>query len=283
MTGTIFVMIRSKVLFMKLNPLFILLLLVSANVNAQPFRYIEDSDAQRDSISKLKISRYTEYSSTYEDSNNRILSSIVEFDRNGNKTRDYRFDLYHKSNYQMTWLYDDFGRIIEQTSYSPDSLTIHQKIYHCYDDRGNKVEYINEIYSNGLAQGNSRTVYGYDSLNHLISLKVYNKKGLQTHYEYRYHPNGYRIQELTYSADGKLLRTRPVAESHERTEPYGLPMPPNPEIEALLKETIIKDPNTGNTIYKDGYGIREFTNQGLLIYWYQDHFKHHWYHYSFYK
>lgn len=252
---------------------------------AQPFRYISGEESQRDSIRMLGIKGYTEYSATYEDSTKRTVTSIIEYDRQGNMTRNFRHDLVGGWENQYTWKYDDKNQLIEEATYSPDSLTLLQRFYHCYDDRGNETEYITENYSNGVFDGNSRTLNEYDSLNHLISLKVYAKNGLHTHYEYRYNQHGLKIQELVYSPEGKLLWRRPSSELYyeDQRMPYGFPPDPDPELGALMRVTVTFDHKTGYTTYSDGYGKRVFNSKGLLIYWLQDHFRHHWYRYVFYE
>lgn len=229
----------------------------------------------------LGIKGYKEYSSTYEDSTRRVLTAIVEYDTNGNMIRNFRHDLKGGWVNQTTWKYDEHNRLIEETSFAPDSLTILQRFYHCYDERGNKIEYIAENYSQGTFSAASRTVNGYDSLGHLLSIKVYTSNGLFTHYEYRYSPQGFRTEELVYSPEGKLLWKRPYSDYYEEREPYGFPSERDPELEELLRVTKTYDPKTGNITYADGYGRRIFNTAGLLIYWYEGYFKHHWFEYRF--
>lgn len=272
-------------LYIKIKTSFTAVLIIfTLKVSAQPFRYISGLDSQIDSIKLLGIKGYKEYSSSHEDSARKMLTAIVEYDTNGNMTRNFRHDLVGGWENQYIWKYDKNNRLIEQATYSPDSMTLLQQFYHCYDERGNETEYITENYSNGVFVGNSRTLNEYDSLNHLISLKVYAKNGLHTHYEYRYNQHGLKIEELVYSPEGKLLWRRPSSELYyeDQRMPYGFPPDPDPELEALMKVTVTFDPTTGNTTYSDGYGKRIFNSKGLLIYWHEGHFRHHWYEYSFY-
>ena len=262
--------------------LFVLALFGGNFMFAQPFRYISGTEEQRDSIKLLRIKGYTEYCATFADSTSRVLTSIIEYDVQGNMTRNFRHDLMGGWENQYTWKYDEKNQLIEEANYSPDSLTYLQRFYYCYDERGNRTEYIVEFYSQGKIASVSRTVNTYDSLNHLTSLKVYSNKGLQTHYEYTYNANGARLEELVYSPEGKLLWRRPSSTYYQEEQPYGFPLERDPELEALLKVTVTYDPVTGNTTYADGYGKRVFSSKGLLIYWYEGNFRHHWYTYSFY-
>jgi hypothetical protein len=249
---------------------------------AQPFRYISGTQDQRDSIKMLGIRGYKEFSATFQDSTKRILTSIIEYDKMGNVIRNFRHDMNGGWENQYTWKYDDKNQLIEEASYSPDSLTFNQRFFHCYDDRGNQLEYIVEWFDQGKLKTVSRTVSTYDTLNHITSLKVYSNNGLQTHYEYTYNKNGARLEELVFSPEGKLLWRRPSSTEYEDREPYGFPTERDPELEALMKVTVSYDQKTGNTTHSDGYGKRVFNSKGLLIYWYEGNFKHHWFDYSFY-
>jgi hypothetical protein len=249
--------------------------------SAQPFRYISGEDSQKDSIKLLGIRSYKEYTAPFNDSTQRILTTIVEYDEQGNQTRNFSHDPVGGWENQYTWKFDENNREIEKSYFSPDSNTYLQRFYSCYDEKGNLTEYVVEHYGGGQFVGNSRTVNEYDSVGHLISLKVYSKEGLHTHYEYRYHPSGYRTEELVFSPEGKLLWRR-AASSYEREEPYGFPTERDPETEKQFVVTITIDPQTGNTIYSDGFGIRIFNAKNMLIYWCQSKYRYHWYEYTFY-
>lgn len=264
---------------------FFVSILFSSLAFSQPFRYNSGNDHDRDSIKLLKIHGFKEYSASFSDSLDKQLTRIVEFDTNGNMTRNWWHDENYNSDGQWSWSYNNENRLIEHKTFTGDSLTRLQRFLYCYDFQGNEVESITENYSDGKLAGTSRTTKKYDSTGHILELKVYGDHGIHTHYEYSYNQFGRKIEERVYAPDGSLQWKRPVTDwDYEEGNrlPYGLPNETDPELEALRKETITYNPITGEKIYSDGYGYRVFAKNGLLLKWYQTNFKYHWYQYTFY-
>jgi hypothetical protein len=265
---------------MKFSFIFMVSMLLSSLAMSQPFRYTSGNDHDRDSIKLLKIKGFKEYLALFSDSSNRNLTRIVEFDRNGNMIRNWWHDENYNSDGQWTWTYDSDNRLLEHVTFTGDSLTKLQRFLYCYDSKGNEVEAITENFSEGKLVGTSRTTKEFDTSGHLLVLKVYGDKGIHTHYEYSYNQFGRKTEERVYAPDGTLQWKRPTSDwdyGDEERLPYGFPPDPDPELEALRKETIIYNQITGEKTISDGYGFRVFSKDGLLLKWYQTNFKYHWY------
>ncbi len=252
--------------------------------SAQPFRYVNTNDAERDSIKRLGIKQYKEFIAPFDDQNTKILVRIVEYDTNGNLTRDWRFDLTTKKQNQYTYRYSSKNILLESATYFPDSLTYFQRFIHNFDSAGNEIESITENYTKGKLASTTKIIRTYDSKNQLTDLKGISADGtINAHYEYMYNEYGARIEEITYNNDGTIEYRREVDNgSSEREEAYGFPADPNLELEVLFKETTTYLTD-GTRKVEDGFGYRIFDSKNLLLYWEEKNYRQHWYEYLFYE
>lgn len=270
--------------YMKKLILLFVLLTFGTLTFAQPFRYIRGNEYDRDSVKLLKIKSYKEYTSAFAEPEVKKLSHLVEYDTNGNVIRDLRINLENGLQHQTCYRYSPKNLLLEQLTYTKDTLDLIQRFAHKYDAKGNEIETSATFYSDGKASSSSRTIYCYDTLNQLIEMRSYNHQDKEVyHYEYRYNQFGQKTNELVFDQFGKLLYNRSVERenSHEH-EPYGFPSEHNAEIEALMKETMTIHVDGGFTI-ENGYDIRIFNKNKILLYWYQKHFQYHWYTYTYWE
>ncbi len=251
---------------------------------AQPFRYVNSNDAERDSIKRLGIKQYKEFIAPFDDQNTKTLVRIVEYDTNGNRTRDWRFDPITKKQNQYTYRYSSKNVLLESATYFPDSVTYFQRFIHNFDSAGNEIESITENYTRGKLASTTKIIRTYDSKNQLIELKGISADGsINAHYEYVYNEYGARIEEITYNKDGTIEYRREVDNgSSEREEAYGFPSDPNPELEVLFKETTTYLAD-GTRKVEDGFGYRIFGRNNLLLYWEEKTYRFHWFEYLFYE
>lgn len=249
---------------------------------AQPFRYIQGNDVDRFQIKALHIKSLKEYTSTFSEPDLKKLSHLIEYDTNGNVIRDLSISLDNGLQNQTTYRYSPQNLLLEQITYTKDTLTIIQRFVHNYDTRGNEIETSTTFYSDGAVSSSSRTIYCYDTLNQLIEIRSYNHKDKEVyHYEYLYNRFGQKTNELVFDQFGKLLYNRAVEREYpDEQGPYGFPTELDPEIEALMKETTSFNQDGSYTI-ENGYDIRTFDKNKILLYWHQKHFKYHWYNYTF--
>jgi hypothetical protein len=251
--------------------------------SAQPFRYLSGNEIERDSIKRLGIKQYKEFIAPFDDSSSKTLVRIVEYDTNGNLTRDWRFDPITKNQNQYTYRYSSTNLLLESATYFPDSLTYFQRFIHNFDSAGNEIESITENYHEGKLTSTAKIIRTYDSKNQLTELKGISTDGTtNAHYGYVYNEYGSRIEEITYNNDG-TIRYRRAADngSSEREEAYGFPTDPNPELEVLFKEITTYLPD-GNRKVEDGFGYRIFDLNNVLIYWEEKNYRMHWFEYAYY-
>lgn len=247
----------------------------------QPFRYVNGNDMDRDSIKRLGIKQYKEFIAPFDDQNTKTLVRIVEYDTNGNLTRDWRFDPMTKKQNQYTYRYSSNNLLLESATYFPDSVTYFQRFIHNFDSAGNEIESITENYTEGKLASTTKIIRTYDSKNQLIELKGVSSEGkVYAHYGYVYNEFGNRTDELTYDNDGKLLYHRKVDvwSNGEREQPYGFPPDPGMELEVLQPETttFLAD---GTRKVEDGFGYRIFDANNLLLYWEEKNYRKHWFEY----
>jgi hypothetical protein len=250
---------------------------------AQPFRYIRGNDYDRDSIKLLKIKGYKEYTALHADTNNRKLSHIVEYDTNGNMIRNVLIDFSIGKMNQWTYNYSPNNLLLEQASFYPDTMTIVQRTSYQYDQRGNQTEVLNENYFEGKVNSSTLVLMCYNSLNQLKECKQYNSNNkLLSHYEYIYDDFGNKTEELVYSESGKLLYRRDTRYQFDDSEEmYGLPTNRDPELEELMKERTSFNSNGTRTV-EDGYSIRIFNAQNILLQLTEKNFRYKWFEYTFY-
>lgn len=250
---------------------------------AQPFRYIRGNEYDRDSIKLLKIKGYKEYTALFPDTSIKYLSHIVEYDTNGNMIRNVIIDFTIPRMNQWTNKYSANNLLMERASYYPDTMTMVERTRYKYDQQGNQTEAFSENFSEGKVSSSSLTVMCYNNLNQLREIKRYNSNNkLLSHYEYIYDDHGNQLEELTYSESGKLLYKRDTRyENDEEEQMFGLPVNRDPEIENLLKETTTYKTN-GNRIVEDGYSIRVFNKQNVLLELIHKNYKYNWFVYSYY-
>ena len=266
---------------------FLLVFAIGLFVNtaiAQPFRYITNTSAQRDSIKLLKIKSYRQYSARYNKPEQKKLTGIVEYDQNGNLTRKWMLNAETGAQNQWTYKFDKENKLQVFANYFPDSISLNQRIVHKYDRKGNEVEVISEFYKEGKLSGTSKTIKEYDSKGNCIDLKSVNDKGkVYNHYKYVYDANGRKIEEITYQKDDETSYSRKVDpyEYQEEQQPIGLPMDTDPDIEKLLYETTTHLPS-GKWKVENGYDIRIFDWNNVLVEWTEKNFRQHWFEYSYY-
>jgi len=263
--------------------LFLSVLIFSQLSLAQPFRYIKGNEYDRDSIKLLKIHGFKEYTAVHPDTNQRILSMIVEYDTNGNLTRKYSVDLLNGKANQWTYKYSPNNLLLEYCSFYPDSLTMTQRVMYKYDNNGNQIQVENENYFQGKISSSNCAIMKYNRLDQLIALKKFDSKDkLTAHYEYVYDDFGNQIEELVYSPEGKLMYRRDTRyQNNEIHEMYGLPMDDDLEINDLLRDKITYRAD-GSRIVENGYDVRVFDKNNLLLKLTKKNYKYHWYEYSFY-
>jgi hypothetical protein len=261
--------------------LFLLLAIVQLS-SGQPFRYISGNDIDRPSIKVLGIKNYKEYVSSVDDTNSKTLVRIVEYDTNGNLTRDWRFDPITKNQNQWTYRYSSKNLLLESATYFPDSMTYLQRFIHNYDTAGNEIEFITEGYNHGVLAATKKTLKSYDSRNLLVDMIEIKTDGTTVgHYGYVYDEFENRIEEITYDKSGKILYRRPVSYWLKEEEPIGFPPEPDPVLEALQKETTTYFAD-GTRKVEDGYGHRIFDSNDMLLFWEEKNYRKHWFEYSFY-
>lgn len=251
---------------------------------AQPFRYIRGNEYDRDSIKLLKIKGYKEYTAMFPDTSKKYLSHITEYDTNGNLIRNVIIDFSIGKMNQWTYKYSANNLLLEYGSYFPDTLTRNQRVVYKYDQNGNQIEILSENFSEGKISSSSRAVQCYNSLNQLMELKQYDSNNkFRSHYEYIYDNFGNKIEELVYSESGKLLYRRDTRYQFDDSEErYGLPIDRDLEIEELLKEKTSYDTN-GNRTVEDGYSIRVFNKQNILLQLIEKNFRYKWFEYTYYR
>lgn len=255
---------------------------------AQPFRYKNGNDSDRDTISSLKISGYKEFIQ-YQDSSKKILVTIEEFDKNGNVTRHLIIDPVTGNQNQWTYQYSHENLLLEQGVYYPDSTTLIQHFIHEYDYSGNEIKYVNEFYSNGKFAASHIVVRKYDAQNRCIDALQTNHKGeFHSHYGYEYGDGGLKT-ELVYNEKGDVLwRREGYINDENELDPIGFPPDEDPETKAYLdsmkQERIAYFADSaGGYQVEDGYDIRRYNQQGMLIYWYEKKYREHWFEYSYHK
>lgn len=251
---------------------------------AQPFRYIRGNEYDRDSIKLLIIKSYKEYTASFTDSTQRTLSHWVEYDSNGNVIRDWRNDSKTGRINQNIYLYSPENLLLEHLVFYPDTTTRTQGFSYKYDVKGNQIEAQTYYYSNNKISSSSSTIKCYDSLNRVTELWGFNAKGEQTaHYEYIFDVFGRQTDELVFSNKGVLLYRRDThLNFDEHEEMYGLPMPIDPFLEELQKEKVSYNTLTGLRTVEDGYGKRIFNSNNIILFWYENNFKYHWFEYTYY-
>ncbi len=261
---------------------FFTLLFLPCLLSAQPFRYIaKGSKAQKDSIRDFKIKGYREYvSMTGSWDTTRFLNTIMEYDKNGNNTRQWVMDKPTGRSAQWTYKFDEQGRLLEHISFFPDSLTRNQRFVHEFDKKGNEIVSITESYDKGKLIGTKKTLYDYDSKGHCIEIKDYNYEGkLNNHYTYKYDEAGNKTEETTHYGDKSY--TRKVDRYEDREEAYGLPMGRgHSEYKRQEVKTVLHE--DGGYTQTDEFGSRTFTKKGILLHRTEGNFKTHWFVYTFY-
>lgn len=270
---------------MKFNPTHIFLLLLGCihlHGFSQPFRYIRGNEQDRDSIKEHNIKSFFEYESSFDNPTEKTLTKIVSYDRNGNLIRKWIVDPKTNAQNQWTYIYSPTNQLLEEATYFPDSLTISQCNSHFYDTVGNEIMTIYENYSKGKLVHFSKVVNQYEK-NQLIDTKKFNDKGiLLQHYSFVYNQFGQRIEEITYDKDDQPKYHNKINPFQQDGEPIGFPMETDSTIENLLKETIIFL-NDGTKLVEDGYAIRTFSKDGILLKWVEKNYKIHWFVYTFYE
>ena len=253
---------------------------------AQPFRYIQGDGSDRDSIKKLQIKGYREYQASCKTPNEKQLTSIVEYDKNGNQTRLWRLDITTKNQNQWRYKYTNKNKLLEFASYFPDSNTFNQRFIHTYDRNENEIEILTENYNNGKLSSTNKVVKSYDSKGNCVDIREFNDKGtMYNHHQYVYDQFGNKIEEITYYDNDKVkYRNKINNYGDEDKQPIGFPRGGKGrslEDEELFKETTIND-SEGNRVTEDGYAIRTFNKNNILLKWEEKKFKIHWFEYSYY-
>jgi len=270
---------------MKTNVLLLVFIFLSELILAQPFRYKQGNEHDRDSIKLLKIKSYKEFTAAYPDTSTKQLVTINEYDTNGNLINELRNDLKMGITYKWEYIFSPENNLLEKTAYYPDALTpTHQQIF-TYDTVGNLLDFVTIGYIKGRPTSYSRIANCYDSVNQLIEIKQYDSLGnVWAHKEFIFDTFGTQTEELVYDNYGKLLWRRPSSISLKREEEmYGLPHDPDPEMEVLKMETILNNTWTGDKTITDGYGYRVFNKNGILLKWVENNYRHHWFEYTFYE
>lgn len=270
-----------------MKQLILLLFCISLTgiLSAQPFRYKQGNEHDRDSIKLLKIKSYKEVIATYPDTITKQLVTIIEYDTNGNLINELRNDLKLGATYKWEFTFSPENNLLEKTSYFPNSLTPTYQQKFTYDTVGNLLDFVTIGYIKGKPSSYSRIANCHDSANQLIEIRQYDSLGnVWAHKEFIFDTFGRQTEELVYDNYGKLLWRRPSSNSLEREqEMYGLPHEPNPEMEALLKETITYNSWTNEKTVSDGYGYRVFNKDGILLKWVENNYRHHWFEYMYYE
>lgn len=270
---------------MKFIPTHIFLLLLGCihlHGFSQPFRYNRGNEQDRDSIKEHNIKSFFEYESTVDSPTVKTLTKIVSYDRNGNLTLRWIVDPKTNAQNQWTYIYSSTNQLLEEATYFPDSLTISQCTSHFYDTAGTEFMTIYENYSHGKLSNHSKIVNQFDNKNHLIDTKKFNEKGIQLqHYSFVYNHFGQRIEEITYDKNDQPKYHNKINPFQQDGESIGFPIETDSTFENLIKETITF-PDDGTKIMEDGYSIRTFSKDGILVKWEEKKYKIHWFVYRFY-
>ena len=108
---------------------------------------------------------------------------------------------------------------------------------------------------------------------------------LTYHHQYVYDQFGNKIEEITYYDNDKVKYKNKINNyGDEDKQPIGFPRGGKGrslEDEELFKETTIND-SEGNRVTEDGYAIRTFNKNNILLKWEEKKFKIHWFEYSYY-
>lgn len=270
-----------------MNPNFILLffIILSELLVAQPFRYKQGNEHDRDSIKLLKIKSYSEFIAYNADTSAKQLITINEYDTNGNLIRELKNELKTGVTYQWKFNFSPENNLLEKSSFYPDTLTPTDQQFFAYDSTRNLLDKVNIVFTKGKRSSYSKISNCYNDLNQLVEIKQYDSVGkVVVHREYIFDAFGRQTEELVYDNFGRLQWRRPSSNSLEREqEMYGLPHEPNPEMETLLKETITYNSWTGEKTVSDGYGFRIFSKEGILLKWVENNYRYHWFEYTFHE
>ncbi len=176
--------------------------------------------------------------------------------------------------------------MLEFASYFPDSNTFNQRFIHTYDKNENEIEILTENYSGGKLSSTNKVVKSYDSKGNCVDIREFNDKGtMYNHHQYVYDQFGNKIEEITYYDNDKVKYKNKINNyGDEDKQPIGFPRGGKGrslEDEELFKETTIND-SEGNRVTEDGYAIRTFNKNNILLKWEEKKFKIHWFEYSYY-
>lgn len=252
-------------------------------VCAQPFRYIHGNNYDRDSIKLLKISGYKEYIAPIGKPDEKYLATLVTYDTNGNMTRKWMYDKYTGKQNQWTYTYSADNLLLQHSVFFPDSNTLSQQFLYEYDKQKNQTKYVSKGYSEGKLVRVQTITQKFDEQNRCIEIKQFDQDGKQlNHYAYEYHDFGKKT-ELVYDAEGKLLYRREGLSVYEQEyEAYGTPEDVNEEFEALSKVTTTYNAD-GSYTTEDGWEIRKFNSNNMILYRLKKHSQEIWYEYSYYS
>lgn len=257
---------------------------------AQPFRYIRTNEEDRDSIKTHHIKSYKEWVASPEDTTYRVLSCIVEYDENGNLIRLCRINETNGTQNQWTYKYDDQNRLLEETTFAPDSMTILQQNIYKYDQRGNRIEFRQQYYKDGIYAGENYEIKKFDDHNNCIEAKRYGPNNrLTDHYQYIYSYNTPgRTKIKRYNADGELIDE--YFETHHDYETYHeMGIDPVEEddvmkhwLDSMQTEIITYHPTEQTYHHENGYAVWIFNSKHELLFWYEKNYLYHWFTYQYY-
>lgn len=260
----------------------------TAELSAQPLRFVHGNDYDRDSIKLLRIKSFDEFVCTGTDSTcQSTLVRKVEYDTNGNLIRDLRINTTTGQQNQWSYQYSYNNLLIEKTTWFPDTLTRTQRYIYYYDSRGNEILQITEFYKQGFFVSATSAERAYDTLNRCIELKTYNQlHQLISHYIYQY-PwlNFFQTEEITLSAFGDVLYRRPVYNySEDEFQIYSLPHDHDLyEVNEITPVKYYFNPSDSTTRIEDNMDLRIYNNKNIVLYWYQKNYMHHWYVYTYFE